>query len=349
MLANDKTLDRFRVEFRESLTPPEIDVLVSNPNLRVLQCASPVQSHTWDLLNQNLFPLRPDVEMRVYGFYSSTCDLSFVRRLSNVRRFSADCLMRATGVEHLSALVQLEELSIDIFNLETFDFLEAIPDGIRALFLGATKSRKPSLDSVGRFRSLQKLYIEGQQNGIDVIGDLQELEDVTLRSISTRDIEYVAKLPRLWSLDIKLGGIESLSAISGKESLKYLELWQIRGLSDISVVSSLSGLQYLFLQSLRNVTGLPDLSKLTKLRRLYLENMKGLRNVDAIQGAPALEEFIHVSAQNIRPEQYRGLLNMTHLREIVVGFGSQRKTKDFEDATIKSGKMKFGNTQFVFQ
>ena len=122
-----------------------------------------------------------------------------------------------------------------------------------------------------------KVYIEGQQNGIGVLADLQELKDVTLRSISTPDIEYIAKLLRLWSLDIKLGGIQSLSAISGKESIKYLELWQIRALSDIGVVSSLNGLQYLFLQALRNVSRIPDLSALTNLRRIHFEKMKGLK------------------------------------------------------------------------
>jgi hypothetical protein len=132
---------------------------------------------------------------------------------------------------------------------------------------------------------------------------------VTLRSLSTPGLEYISKLPRLWSLDIKLGGIQNLSAISGKESIKYLELWQIRGLSDISVVSSLIGLQSLFLQSLRNVSRIPGLSKLTRLRRLSLENMKGLRDVSAIRQAPALEQFIHVAAQNIRPEQYQDLLD----------------------------------------
>src|SRR5207244_7008721 len=125
---------------------------------------------------------------------------------------------------------------------------------------------------------------------IEVIADLQELEDVTLRSISTPGIEYVARLPRLWSLDIKLGGIQDLSAIAGKESIKYLELWQIRGLSHISVVASLSGLQYFFLQALRNVTSIPDLSQLTNLRTLVLDNMKGLKIVSAFGKAPACEE-----------------------------------------------------------
>jgi hypothetical protein len=341
-------IDRHRREFAESLTSGEIEELASDLDVRVLQCASPVDPLTWGLLNKDLFRLRPEIELRVYGFHSSVCDLSFVTRLYNVRRFSADCLMKAVGIEHLAPLEHLEDLSVGIFSLDSFDFLNAIPLGIRSLSLGATKSKKPKLDALDRFRSLRKLYVEGQQNGIDVVGELLELEDVTLRSISTRGLEYVSKLPRLWSLDIKLGGIRDLTAISGKESIKSLELWRIRRLSDISVISSLTGLQCLFLQELRNVSRIPDLSKLTKLRRLYLENMKGLRDVDAIQHAAALEEFVHVAAQNIRPEQYYDLLGKRSLREIQIGFGSRSKNQEFESRIAKSGKAKYQWSQFVY-
>jgi hypothetical protein len=323
--------------------------LASNPSIRILQTARPVSLPTWELLNQNLFALRPDIELRVYGFYSSTCDLSFVKGMSNVRRFSADCLMRAVGIEHLAALENLEELSIGIFSLDNFDFLTTLQAGIKSLFLAATRSRKPRLHELRRFHSLRKLYVEGQQNGIEVIADLQELEDVTLRSISTPGIEYVARLPRLWSLDIKLGGIQDLSAIAGKESIKYLELWQIRGLSDIRVVSSLSGLQYLFLQALRNIASIPDLSRLTKLRRLLLDNMKGLKDVSAIGPAPALEEFVHIAAQGFLPRQYENLLKSSALRQVHVGFCSKRKNEKFEALVAQSGKSKYRWTEFVFQ
>jgi len=47
-----------------------------------------------------------------------------------------------------------------------------------------------------------------------------------------------------------------------------------------------------------------DLSRLVKLRRLSLENMKALVDVEALSSAPTLTEFIHVSANNMRPQQY---------------------------------------------
>jgi hypothetical protein len=343
--------DTQRFTFEGELTRTEIEQLVRNPSVKVVQCEvkHPVKPATWDLLNDRFFAQRPDVELRLWG---GVCDLSFLHRVRNVRCFSADCLRQVEGIEHLKTLVNLEALSIGVYHLESFDFLEVLPAGIKDLSLALTKSKKPRLDALSRFGSLQKLYLEGQENGIQVLSKLSSLEEITLRSIGTENVEYIASLPKLWRLDIKLGGIRDFSSIENKQSIKYLELWQVRGLSDLSFISSLTGLQYLFLQSLRNVTAIPDLSKLTMLRRLYLENMKGLKDVSAIAQAPALEEFRHASAQNIEPERYEGLLSSPTMRSVRVGFGSQKKNDAFADLAKRNGKSsdstgKLGK-QFVF-
>jgi hypothetical protein len=333
----EKRLSPHRVQFEKNLSNREVQQLADDFDLQILQCDSPVDSRTWDRLDGDLFQNRPEIELRVFGFYSSVYDLSFVHRLPHVRRFSADRLMRGTGVEHLATMEQLEWLSVDIFNLENFEFLQGIPNKITKLSLGPTRSKKPQLHDLCRFRSLKTLYLEGQQQGIEVLSDLLTLEELTLRSITTKGLHFIANLPRLWSLDIKLGGIRDLSAIGGKESVKYLELWQVRGLADLSAVSSLMGLQYLFLQSLRNVTAIPDLSKLQNLRRIYLENMKGLKDVKALHSAPALEEFIQVSAQNMEVEDYKYLLEIPTLKRVLVGFESDRKNQTFKDMAASRG------------
>ena len=349
MPATDKQLDKHRVEFFDRLTHEEVRDLATNPNLRTVQTARPVSSETWELLNQNLFALRPDVELRVYGFYSSTCDLSFLRGMSNVCRLSADCLRRAVGIEHLAALENLEELHVDVFSLQNFDFLSFLPSGLKSLTLGPTKSKKPHLKGLGRFHSLRKLCLAGQQNGIAVVADLQGLEQVRLRGISTPDLDYVSSLPRLWSLDILLGSVRNLSAISGKESVKYLGLCRIRELSDISVISSLAGLQCLDLRELRNVTDIPDLSRLAKLRKVVLDHMKGLKDVSAIGKAPALEEFLHIAAQGFLPKPYWDLLNKPSLKQAHVGFCSKRKNEEFEALIRQSGRSQYQRAEFVFQ
>jgi hypothetical protein len=115
------------------------------------------------------------------------------------------------------------------------------------------------------------------------------------------------------------------------ENIKYLELWQIKGLSDLHVISSLTGLQYLFLQSLRQVVALPPLDRLRKLRRILLDNMKGLNDISSLEYAPVLEEFIHWGAQNMQPEDYLPLLRNRTLKRVSIGFGSDRKNNRFND------------------
>jgi hypothetical protein len=199
-----KRFDPYIQNFEGSLTRTEIEHLVLDPAIERVQCDSPVELKTWDLLNEILFLRRPEIHLRLYGFYSSVCDLSFLNRVPNVRRFSADCLTNAVGLEHLACLVNLDELSVGVYDLENFDFLKLIPVGIRTLSLTRTKSKEPRLDGLARFHQLRQLYLEGQQRGIEVLSELPTLEDLTLRSISTANLEYVSRLPNLWSLDIKL-------------------------------------------------------------------------------------------------------------------------------------------------
>ena len=269
--------------------------------------------------------------------------------MSNVRRFSADCLVMAAGIEHLVALENLEELNVGVFSLQDFDFLSSLPSGLKSLTLSPTKSKKPHLNGLGRFHSLRRLCPAGQQNGIAIVADLKGLEQVSLRGISTPNLDYVSSLPHLWSLDILLGGIRNLSAISGKESIKHLDLCQIRDLSEINVISSLEGLQSLDLRELRHVTNIPDLSRLTKLRKIVLDNMKGLKDVSAIGTVPALEEFLHIAANGFAPRTYWDLLNGPSLRQAHVGFGSKRKNEEFEALVRQSGRSQYQRAEFVFQ
>ncbi len=110
------------------------------------------------------------------------------------------------------------------------------------------------------------------------MAELRELEDVKLRSITTPDLQYLSDLPKLWSLDIKLGGNPGFAVVEGKQSIKYLELWQVQDLRGIDVAGTLPGLQNLFLQSLPHVESFPELLDATALRRIAIENLKGLND-----------------------------------------------------------------------
>lgn len=336
-LADNRT-SRDRVNFDGSLSRREIDELLRDSELRVLQTAEAIDGRTARRLNDAFFSERPDVQFRVYGSYSGPCDLGFLSSLTNVRDLAADCLHNASGIEAIVALPSIRRLRIGIWNLEDLGFLNDVSDDVESIFIGATKSKKPDLAPLSRFARLRTVYLEGQRKNIDVLAQLAELEEVVLRSITVPNLDFLRPLKKLWSLDLKLGGTTNFAAIESMARLRYLELWQVRGLADIGVVSTLTGLQHLFLQSLKNVRSLPDFRKLTGLRRITLESMKGLDDVSTLRDAPALTEYLHVAANNMQPEDYVPLLENASVRKVRIGFGSNRKNELFKAMLLEYGK-----------
>lgn len=338
-----------RTEFTDKISARELAELAADLRVQTLQASQPVKERTWRLINEKVLQPRPDIEIRVYGHYGGECDLSFLRNIPDVRHFSADCLLKATHVEALGNLPGLRSLGVGIFSLEDFSFLGDVPETLDHLYLGATRSKKPDLSILERFTSLSSLSLEAQGKNLSVVGSLASLEKLVLRSVSPPDLAFLRNLPRLWSLDIKLGGIRNLDGLRDLERIRYLELWQVRGLSDLAVISTLTGLQYLYLQSLRNVATLPDCSRLVHLRRVYLETMKGLQSISGVLRAPALEEFIHVCAQNMQPEQYAELLSLPTLRAAAFGFGSDRKNQRMDTMLAEHGIQKYTPAPFEFR
>lgn len=338
-----------RIDFDQHAGPEEIDAWRANPGLKVLQTASPVPPHVWEQLNEGLLKDRPDVELRVYGFYHQVCDLSFLRLVPNVRRLSLDCLQSATGAEHIAATPHLEKLSVGILSLTNFDFLEALDAGdLKDLSLQATNSKKIKLGSIGRFTALERLYLGGQQRDIETIAGLTRLGDLTLGSVTLDSLDFLQGLPNLWSLDIKLGGTTNLDGLRNLKRVKYLELWQIKGLSDLSPISEMTGLQYLFLQALRNVTELPDCSRLTSLRKVHLETMKGLSDLSPLETALNLEELEHFAAKGFTPAHYSGLIAKGTMKRMVVSAGSSRVDEELKKAFTEAGIAPGPLKPFVF-
>ncbi|MCX6903823.1 MAG: hypothetical protein NTW03_10180 [Verrucomicrobia bacterium] len=337
-IGNIQLVDVTRAEFDDSASAADFTELAKQPHLKALQCSSPIPDTLWVLVNELFCAARPDVELRVYGHYTIECDLTFVRLLTNVRRFAADCLMSASNVEAIAAISGLESLSLGIFELTDFSILERISTRLTVLRLGATRSKKPSLAPLSRFRSLRVLYLEGHSKDIEVLSDLSDLEDVTLRSITTSDFSYLARQAKLWSLDIKLGGIRGFKGIEGKKSIKCLELWQVRDLHDIKVVGVLPGLQNLFLQSLPHVEAFPPLRDSVALRQIVVQNLKGLRDFAALETAPALEQFALLEGIKQSPHQLLPVLRNPKVRQVSAYFGSDRKNSEFVDLREKSGK-----------
>ncbi len=251
---------------------------------------------------------KPHTTLRAYGSYDgSIADLDFLRWLPTLKRFR-----------------------VDVFRLDDIQGLMHLPDGLVSLGLGATKKRM-SLRPLERFGDLRHLFLENHTKDIDVIGGLTQLVDLVLRSITLDDLGLLQSMERLEALDLKLGGTTNLDALPTIGRIRYLELWQIRGLTELGPVAAMPHLEYVFLQSLRRVERLPDFSGARALRFLWLETMKGLTDLSPLATAPSLEHVALIDMGHLAPEALVPLTTCRALKSARATLGSSRKDRQAEE------------------
>jgi hypothetical protein len=287
-------------EVSSPLTPPELSPL--GPDHTTVQISSRLTDDEFRRLAE-VMAGRPDVRLRVYGGYSGSIpDLEFLRFFPRLRHFA-----------------------VEVYGLPSIDGVRHLGDELESLLIGQTRSKRFSLRTLARFRQLRSLYLEGQQKDFEGIGELENLEDLTLRSITLPDLSALVPLRRLTSLDIKLGGTRDLSLLPQIGRLGYVELWQVRGLVDVSALADIETLERFLLQSLTKVTTLPSFARSTRLRSAYLDTMKGIADLAPLADAPKLERLLLVSMCNLQPEALLPFVGHPTLRDGSWGLCSDRK------------------------
>ncbi len=326
----------------------ELEALANDPKTKYIQFNNRLSLNEIDWLEAIVFSKRPDISLRIYGFHQDTCDFAMLSHLPSLRILHADYLSEVVNMDALKHLHNLEELGIGISELKNFDCLFDIHPNLKKLYVSQTNSKSLHLDFLPRFTQLEYLYIEGHQKGIEVIAQLKHLKELVLRSVSLNHVSFLNGLEQLWSLDLKLGGLKDPASIAQLMQLKYLELWQVRGISDLSFISEMPHLQNLFLQSLAQVKQLPDFSNNKALRRIYLENLKGLEDVSSLKTARQLETFIYVMAMNQEPENFLSVFENPSVVSVMGRFGSDKKNNRFELLAKQFNKRLYNGEAFHY-
>lgn len=341
------TKDRF--EFNDSINLDDVCAAAANENIKTLQTSDATNPNTYDLLNEHFFSKRPDVTLRLYGFYGDVCDLAIAERMTNVLHFSADCIKRSKNHDAIARIPNLKSLTLGLYDIETFEMLNCLNEDLESLSLMAASSKRPEISALARFSNLKSLCLEDQQKGIEAISVLKKLKNLTLRSISTNNLDYLVGLEGLSSVEIKLGGIKDFDALADLKSLKYLELWLIRNFKSAEFIGDLYKLQNLFMQSLPNIRSLPSLKDQRDLRRLRLESMKGLNDIGGVCQSTGIEEILIVDAKNQEVSDFAPLLEMKSLKRISIGFGSSKKNRQFVELAESIGIQQFLHRDFVYK
>jgi hypothetical protein len=159
------------------------------------------------------------------------------------------------------------------------------------------KKRPPTIEACKRRsnRVLQLDHVELFEEDIDW---LSKTEHLTLWNVRL-PAGLLARIEKLWWLDIRGGTATNLAAVSGVDKLQYLAVNQVRGLGDISLISEMTTLRYLDIYGLRNVTEFPSCTRLVNLEYVRLGQMRGLTSLHDLLQAPKLRELDLVRSVNI--------------------------------------------------
>ena len=160
-----------------------------------------------------------------------------------------------------------------------------------------TSTFRPAKE-VAKPRIANGLWLDHAIVSDEDIAWLNRVERLTLWNVKLPE-GFLAKLPRLWWLDIRGGSARDLLPIEGASSLKSLAVNQVRGLANLSALTSFTKLRSLSLYGLAKVTQLPSLGALMNLERAEIGQMKSLNAITPVLDAPHLKELLLIRKLNV--------------------------------------------------
>jgi hypothetical protein len=126
---------------------------------------------------------------------------------------------------------------------------------------------------------------------------------------------FLARLRRLWWLDLRGGSASDLDIVVGADNLQYLAVNQVRGMRDLSVIRQLRRLCLISLYGLPQVSALPSFKALTQLKRAELGLIPGLKSLKPLLDAPNLRELLFSKKMNVRPADVKGIIDHPALKQ----------------------------------
>lgn len=229
--------------------------------------------------------------IRFYGNYSGAFDFKNLLKIPNVKCLYLDCLTKAENIDSLTELQKLQKLSLGVYELKETEILNSNNlKGIEELILTETKTKAFNLDYLKDYRNLKLLIIGGHSKNIDSVGELTELEFLSLDSVKHVPIHFVNKLKKLKTLNFILGGRDNINEIE-ENNIEHLNITWVRGFNDLSCISKFNNLKTLHIE---------DNIKLNKIQFdkefRYLIDLKILncKTLDSLVGLEKLTSLNHL-------------------------------------------------------
>jgi len=234
---------------------------------------------------------RPEIELRFYGDYSEE-------------------------LIDWGSLTEIQNLQIDLW--ETNDLQEV--SRLRNLKrLGITKNvkSKVSLEILEPLKNLKTFYTSISKD-LDTISKLPNLEFLSLNEIKKDNLDFLANLKNLQDLWLSMGSFKDFSGLAKIETLKRLQVHQVRGFdSEIinPILKDCSQLWALKLDNLKGIKNLDFIPSMSKIKYLSMEGIKNLETYAPIKNSKTMET---IAGYNCRPAD-KSLDGLKRLKEIWLG------------------------------
>lgn len=334
-------------EYPKKWTIADVRKLASDLKFDRVLIRCPVSNEVLSAIEKEILRNRPDFTLCL-DWRADSIDLSCLEFVPSVRRLVVQVGLGMCDLTPLKELRQLVELQLQVADLVSLDFLSGVNPNLESLSIGKTRSSKLNLEAIAQFPRLRILKIDGQSKGIQVIGTLFNLVELSLSSVTLKDLSFFRDHDKLQSIAIKLGSLGDIGEINCAPNLRHVEFWRIRGLRDILALGQCTNLQYLYLQEMQLVSELPSFRQLGKLRRIYLESMLSLTTLFPITGAIALEDLGYANAKQFEVSDFDFLENLRSLRRVAIGFNNTKRNEEMKVRLCKLGYLSNGLGVFEF-
>ena len=273
-----------------SASSAEIRKVIQSGRTPVLQFIAAPEVTTLQRMDAFCREFGPDLQIRFFGFGWREFDTSLLRHLPNVANLSIDTLRTISDFGPVADLPRLTRLRFDVHEHPDGSFLKQLKlPQFTHLTLGENKRRNFDLSPLAAAISLERLFVQGHDRGVEAISGLPHLADVSLSGFPKRhDLAFLNDLAAMRSLLLILGSRASISEFTHPELRKLSIVW-VRQLEDLGPLRRFSRLEDLTIEDQLRLSSL-DVGGLN-LRRLTINNCKGLKQLVGLEAQTRLEHL----------------------------------------------------------
>lgn len=336
----------------ESMLSEELIKEILNNNVLHIQIDSfrKVTAKTYEILNDKIFSIKPEISLRLYGWKENATDLSILDMMTNLENLSIGNI-EVINEHFISNLKNIKSLSLETKNITNYDFLNDLNENLEKLSIIAddVKQHKIDISQIKRFKNLKSLTVLGHNKNIEqIISQIGNLEILILSKIkSIKNLDFLKSLKNLKYLHLKSIPLTNFDELESLKKLKFIEFYKVENLENLDFINKIESLEHIFLQTVNKVKGFPKLHTNCKLRKIELWNMKNITDFSSLENLKTLKEFSCREMTANEPNDFLPILRNKNIEKIEIWFLKEGQRKEMQGLYEKHNK-EYSNISYMY-